>query len=86
MALSRCPSCNGFVPAAVESCPNCHTAAAPSARNKALRLLLAGVAVPFTLMACYGGPPIEEPKCGGADGGDGGIGQCDAGPQTDAGQ
>lgn len=66
--MPRCPSCDGFIPAAAPSCPHCDTAPAFPPRPRARRglartlLTLAGSgAMAITLMACYGAPPFDDP-------------------------
>lgn len=56
MKLDVCGVCGGFVPGA--TCPHCGR---PLRRSLARRLgagALGGGALAFTLMACYGAPPI----------------------------
>ncbi len=64
LGMRRCLSCDGFLPAGRERCPNC---AAPerSSRSLATRLglvagPLGGSAIAITLMACYGAPPCDD--------------------------
>jgi hypothetical protein len=65
MSLTRCSRCQGFIPGQSLSCPNC---AAPSpARGLLSRVglaggILGGGAVAFTLMACYGMAPCNDPN------------------------
>ncbi|MEZ4383367.1 MAG: putative metal-binding motif-containing protein [Nannocystaceae bacterium] len=63
MTLSTCPSCAGFLPPAATSCPHCgcDCAAPPPASRVAGKLFAAasGGLMALTLMACYGGPPVE---------------------------
>jgi hypothetical protein len=86
--LTQCSSCGGFIPAIKSSCPHCSSsssaaaaaaAASPAGRSvfnrlraRALGGAFGGGAIAFTLMACYGAPPCEEPSCRdtNADGGD----------------
>ena len=60
--MGRCRSCGGFVPGARRVCPNC--GAAVMGLNRMVRGLVAavgGVAIPVTLMACYGtGTCVQE--------------------------
>ena len=70
--LRSCDSCAGFLAPASTTCPHCgHTAQTlPKRRGVAGRLLCAASsgAVALTMMACYGGPPIDHPPCPDRDG------------------
>ncbi len=64
MTLPRCPTCDGFVPPSLATCPNCEPAAVGGfdaadgwVRFGILLRMTAGSAVAMTLMACYGAPP-----------------------------
>jgi hypothetical protein len=91
MAMMNCSGCGGFVPETAGACPNCGVASpAPQARGyrlpRGVMAVLGGVAVPMTLMACYGGPTTPKDACL-EDLGDGGTKNVcvDAGSTPDAG-
>jgi len=50
-----------------------------------MKVLIAGIALPFTLMACYGTPVVDDPKCTNVDDAGNAIECPDAGTPEDAG-
>ncbi len=56
--MNRCPSCRGFVPGRITTCPNCGATepeVAPGAIHVPFWLrAVSGSAVAMTMMACYG--------------------------------
>lgn len=69
--LDPCASCKGFVPPRAEVCPHCRTTQARKAglfarlHLSALGGAVGGGAIAMTLMACYGGPPVDCEDYGG---------------------
>lgn len=58
--LTRCGSCDGFLPRLSIACPHCGATAIGTLAKAATTAVL-GSAVSLTLMACYGPPPACEP-------------------------
>lgn len=85
--LASCPSCDGFVPASATTCPHCGAAvsAAPPPSGIGGKILAAAGTglVAITLMACYGGGPVEDCVDKDDDGFYGNAGLCGAGTEED---
>ena len=66
-SLKTCSSCQGFVPIAMDTCPNCN--ASISTRSflkgplKAMGTVFLGSAMAMTLSACYGSPVMTPLDC-----------------------
>lgn len=91
MSMTTCQSCKGFIPAGHASCPNCNArAVSPSSRARKILGVIGGITVPFTLMACYGGPPVTcdtdagETGCAALPDGGNGDGGTDGGGTSGA--
>lgn len=85
--LATCPACDGFLPASATTCPHCgatvSTAPAPAGiAGKILAAAGTGL-MAITLMACYGGGPVEDCVDNDDDGFYGNAGLCGAGSAED---
>jgi len=75
VSLTTCDQCGGFVPQALDACPNCSTRRRTGKLARRLLNAAGGGAVALTLMACYGGAPqhymvepVEPPPGGQCNG------------------
>lgn len=66
--MRACPTCPGFVPDHLSSCPHCGAGGGRWRRlGRALALLIGGGATAVTMAACYGAPPYYD-GCPDSDG------------------
>ncbi|MGQ0505597.1 MAG: hypothetical protein ACT4TC_09780 [Myxococcaceae bacterium] len=63
--MNKCPRCDGFLPSAASSCPNCRSRI-PTWLKVSFATLAAGAAG-VTLSACYGAPCTARLPDGGVD-------------------
>jgi hypothetical protein len=78
--LSRCASCGAF---ALSTCPHCGAASSALATaGRAIIGLVGGSGIAVTLMACYGGPPVDCQAIPTCENGEEQVDACEEGDDT----